>query len=73
MKKPSSAVLHRANYYQFVLRKRTLNLAQMSRGELMEALMNTIDVVEALAERNVGTDKIVADWAAHGKADVGDG
>lgn len=72
MKKPSNAVLHRANYYQYILRKRTLNLAQMSRGELMEALMNTIDVVEELSERLGDVDKVLADWALRGKANVGD-
>lgn len=72
MKAPSKAVLHRANYYQYVLRKRTLNLAQMSRGELMEALMNSIDVVSALSERLGDATKVIEDWTAHGKADVRD-
>lgn len=52
MKAPSKSILHHAvGNYQYVLKKRTLNLAQMDRGQLMEALMNTMDLMKALSGR----------------------
>ncbi len=60
----SSKVIRKARGYQYVLAdKGTINLADMSREELMVALMESIDPMESVARYIGNAQKTIEDWA----------
>ncbi len=67
MKKPSKKTLERASYYQYVVDGKEKTLDEMTHGELLQALMNSIDAIEELHGHISDADIVMKRWADTGK------
>lgn len=67
MKKPSKRILRHASYYQYVLDGQTFKLNEMDRGQLLRALMNTIDTIESIEGHVAVASDAISRWQASGE------
>jgi hypothetical protein len=67
MKKPSKKILERAKHYQYIVNGREKLLHEMDRGELLHALMNTIDLMEDLQGRIGDGLELLEKWSNTGE------
>lgn len=66
LKRPSEEILHEAVYYQYVLDGKTYKVSEMDRGQLMRALMRTIDVVESAHDAIDEASRKIGSWQEEG-------
>jgi hypothetical protein len=69
-KKPSQSTIDRASCYQWVIKGKPYSLDEMSRGQLMEALMDTVDAVEGLEDKMADVNAIFEKWREGGDWDT---
>lgn len=62
MKKPSKEILDEAVHYQYILDGETISLADMDRGQLLRALMQSIDVIEKVSSSINEANERIGDW-----------
>lgn len=67
-KKPSEETIRRANSYGWIIKGGYYTLSEMDRGQLMEALMDTVDALERIEHNIANIHTQIA--AANGSLDT---
>lgn len=62
LKKPTKEVLDKASGYQWIIKGEYYTLDQMDRGQLMQALMDTLDAMESVEDKMSDINEVVDRW-----------
>lgn len=62
LKKPTEEVLDKASGYQWIIKGRYFTLDQMDRGQLMQALMDTMDAMEGVEDKVSYINEFIDKW-----------